>query len=60
MPNGNSEITFEVPDGLTKTDLDRQLDTSYAHPVASRLLEAARAQLSDPDELSFTLSVKVT
>lgn len=55
MPEGG--IQFVLPDGLTKEVIDGELDKVYDNPVASRLLEAARAQLSNPQEGSFSLHI---
>lgn len=56
----HGEITFVLPPGLTKEAVDSQLDASYDNPIASRVLEAARAQLSGSDEFSFTLDIHLT
>jgi len=55
MPEG--EIVFELPEGLTKEAVDKALDERYDNPVASRILEAARAQLANPDEWRVTVTI---
>lgn len=58
MAQGKGKITFDVPDNLTKEAIDHKLDNSYGNPVVSRVLEAARAQVSDPNEIKFGLTIE--